>query len=50
MSSSHPSPALYWDVIGVVGKEESLVFEGVATERFPMLLWLVLHLDTCRQH
>lgn len=50
MPPSHPSPALYWDIIGIVGKEESLVFEGVATDRFPMFLWLVLHLDTYRHH
>lgn len=38
------------NLLTLLGKEESLVFEDVATGSFPMLPRMVLHLDTRRQH
>lgn len=44
------APPFTEKLLVLLGKEESPTFEDVATGKFPMLLRMVLHLDTCRQH
>ena len=44
------APPIIEKLLVLLEKEESLMFEDVATGRFPMLPWMVLHLNTCRQH